>query len=74
MASCLRPLFYYSLFTLDVEGGVMVTGSHNPPDYNGFKVAFGKSTLFGSEVQEIADIIEGAALRLGQGRPSPIRA
>ena len=30
------PLFYFSLFTLDVEGGIMVTGSHNPPDYNGF--------------------------------------
>jgi phosphomannomutase/phosphoglucomutase len=61
------PLFYFSLFTLPVEGGVMVTGSHNPPDYNGFKVAFGKTTLFGSEVQEIADIIEARRFASGSG-------
>jgi phosphomannomutase/phosphoglucomutase len=61
------PLFYFSLFTLDVEGGVMVTGSHNPPDYNGFKVAFGKTTLFGAEVQEIADIIEARRFTSGRG-------
>ncbi len=65
------PLFYYSLFTLDVEGGIMVTGSHNPPDYNGFKVACGKSTLFGPEVQEIADIMEGGRFVSGPGSVSP---
>jgi phosphomannomutase/phosphoglucomutase len=52
------PVFYYSLFNLDVEGGIMVTGSHNPPEYNGFKVAFGKTTLFGREIQEIGNIAE----------------
>ena len=61
------PLFYFSLFTLDVEGGIMVTGSHNPPDYNGFKLAFGKTTLFGSQVQEIADIIEARRFVSGSG-------
>ena len=61
------PLFYFSLFTLDVEGGIMVTGSHNPPDYNGFKLAFGKTTLFGSRVQEIADIIEARRFVSGSG-------
>jgi len=45
----------------------MVTGSHNPPDYNGFKVACGKSTLYGLEVQEIADIIEGRRFVAGKG-------
>ena len=44
-------LFYYSLFHLDVEGGIMITGSHNPPQMNGFKVAFAKSTIFGEEIQ-----------------------
>jgi phosphomannomutase/phosphoglucomutase len=57
------PLFYFSLFSLDVEGGIMITGSHNPPDYNGFKVAYGKTTIFGKEVQRIGDIIE--AMRSG---------
>jgi phosphomannomutase/phosphoglucomutase len=61
------PLFYFSLFTLDVEGGIMVTGSHNPPEYNGFKVACGKSTLYGPEVQEIADIMEGRRFVAGKG-------
>ena len=36
------PMLYFSLFTLDVGGGVMITGSHNPPDYNGFKIAEGE--------------------------------
>ena len=66
------PVFYYSLFKLDVEGGIMVTGSHNPPDYNGFKVAFGKSTLFGAEVQEIGNIVE--ARRFVSGRRDLIHA
>jgi phosphomannomutase/phosphoglucomutase len=61
------PLFYFSLFNLDVEGGIMVTGSHNPPEYNGFKVAFGKSTLFGPQVQEIGDIIEQRRFVKGSG-------
>ncbi len=61
------PLFYFSLFNLDVEGGIMVTGSHNPPEYNGFKVAFGKSTLYGPQVQEIGDIIENRRFVKGNG-------
>jgi phosphomannomutase / phosphoglucomutase len=61
------PLFYFSLFHLDVEGGVMVTGSHNPPDYNGFKVAFGKSTVFGPEIQALGDIVEDGRFVTGAG-------
>ena len=65
------PVFYYSLFNLDVEGGIMVTGSHNPPDYNGFKVAFGKSTLFGADVQEIGNIVEARRFASGKGSIEP---
>jgi phosphomannomutase / phosphoglucomutase len=61
------PLFYYSLFNLDVEGGIMVTGSHNPPEYNGFKVAFEKSTLFSQEIQAIREIIEAKRFVTGSG-------
>lgn len=60
------PISYYSMFDLSAHGGIMITGSHNPPDYNGFKISFGKSTLFGEEIQELGrivaqeDFIEGA--------------
>jgi phosphomannomutase/phosphoglucomutase len=61
------PLFYYSLFTLDVEGGIMITGSHNPPSMNGFKVAFGKSTIFGDEIQYMGRLIEEKRFVHGKG-------
>jgi phosphomannomutase / phosphoglucomutase len=61
------PLFYFSLFNLEADGGVMVTGSHNPPEFNGFKVAFGKTTLYGPEIQSMADIIEEKRYVQGQG-------
>ncbi|HWP45444.1 MAG TPA: phosphomannomutase/phosphoglucomutase, partial [Blastocatellia bacterium] len=50
------PVLYYSLFTQDVGGGVMITGSHNPTDYNGFKICLGKSTIFGEQINHIKQI------------------
>ncbi|HOJ42764.1 MAG TPA: phosphomannomutase/phosphoglucomutase [Syntrophorhabdaceae bacterium] len=58
LGQCPTPLFYFSLFNLNVDGGIMVTGSHNPPEFNGFKVAYGKTTLFGEEIQDLRRIIE----------------
>ncbi len=53
------PVCYYSTFTLDgVDGAIMVTGSHNPSNYNGFKISKGKSTIFGEEIQKLRMIIE----------------
>jgi phosphomannomutase / phosphoglucomutase len=52
------PLVYFSLFNLPVGGGVMITGSHNPANENGFKVCLGKSTAFGDQIQEIGRIME----------------
>jgi phosphomannomutase/phosphoglucomutase len=60
-------LFYYSLFNLDVEGGVMITGSHNPADQNGFKIAHGKWTIFGEEIQYLRRIIEEGRFVRGEG-------
>lgn len=51
------PISYFSMFHLQADGGIMITGSHNPPDYNGFKISYGKSTLFGEEIQELGEII-----------------
>ena len=52
------PLLYFAVFHGDLDGGVQITGSHNPPDYNGFKMMCGKDALFGDEIQELRKIIE----------------
>jgi phosphomannomutase/phosphoglucomutase len=49
---------YFALNTLPVDGGVMITGSHNPKEYNGLKIGIGKSTIHGEEILKIRDIIE----------------
>ena len=45
------PLLYYAATTLETDGAVMVTGSHNPPDYNGFKMMLGRRAFFGADIQ-----------------------
>lgn len=50
------PVLYHTVFTIPVDGGVMITGSHNPPHHNGFKICLGKSTIHGSQIQEIKEI------------------
>src|SRR5256885_5226859 len=52
------PLNYWSLHHLDVVGGIQITGSHNPPQYNGFKLSLGKGSMHGSENQRLYAIIQ----------------
>ncbi len=52
------PILYWSLFHFDLNGALMITGSHNPKDMNGLKLACGKTTLYGEEIQRIRSIIE----------------
>lgn len=61
------PLLYYSVFRLKATGAVMITGSHNPPEYNGFKVMSGTSTIYGEEIQKLREIIEREDFISGQG-------
>ena len=61
------PVLYHTVFTKDVDGGVMITGSHNPPNHNGFKICLGKSTLFGSQIQEIKEIALSGEFSKGAG-------
>jgi phosphomannomutase/phosphoglucomutase len=67
---CPTPVYYFSIFHLDRDGGMMVTGSHNPPEFNGFKVSVGKSTIFGEEIQELRQLIEKGHFLTGQGKLS----
>jgi phosphomannomutase/phosphoglucomutase len=55
---CPTPLLYFSLFHLNVDGGIQVTASHNPSEYNGFKLCVGKDTLYGQQIQEIRTKME----------------
>ena len=47
------PLLYFAVATLDVQGGIQVTGSHNPADYNGFKMLLNGRSVFGAEIQDL---------------------
>ncbi len=60
---CPTPLLYFSLFHLDLDGGIQVTASHNPSEYNGFKICLGKDTLHGQQIQEIREKMERKELR-----------
>jgi phosphomannomutase / phosphoglucomutase len=53
------PMMYFAVFHLDSDGGVQITGSHNPPGDNGFKMMCGKGTLAGDEIRELRELIEG---------------
>lgn len=65
------PLFYYARILYGIDGGVMVTASHNPPEFNGFKLAHGHATIYGDDIQRVRRLAEdlmGGALMPG-GRP-----
>jgi len=62
---CPTPLTYFSIFHLDLDGGIMVTGSHNPGDYNGFKTCVGRDTIHGHQIQEFRALMEKASQSQG---------
>ena len=61
------PVLYYSVFHLQADGAVMITGSHNAAEYNGFKVVSGKSTIHGDQIQQIRRMIEERDFASGEG-------
>ena len=62
------PVVYFSVHMMDVDGGVQITGSHNPPEFNGFKICLGKETIYGEEIQKIRRICEKEDFVKGEGR------
>ncbi len=67
---CPTPLLYFSLFQLPVDGGIMITGSHNAAEYNGFKVCLGREALHGEDIQELRRVMEAGTFVSGVGRIS----
>ncbi len=68
IGQCPTPCLYFSIFHLDTHGGIQVTGSHNPPDFNGFKMCIEKDTIYGETIQEMRRIIEESRFVTGDGK------
>lgn len=64
------PMLYFSLYNMEVDGGVMITASHNPGEYNGIKLCLGRSSVFGEQIQKIKEIAEAGEFETGKGSSS----
>ena len=61
------PMLYYSVHALETDGGIMITGSHNPPSHNGFKMMLGKGPFFGADIQDLGRIAAEDDFESGEG-------
>ncbi|MFQ5775024.1 MAG: phosphoglucomutase/phosphomannomutase PgmG [Kiloniellaceae bacterium] len=61
------PMLYFAGYALDADAGIMVTGSHNPPDHNGFKMTLGKASFFGADIQRLGEIAAAGDFEDGPG-------
>ncbi len=64
---CPTPLLYFSIIQFGADGGVMITGSHNPPEFNGFKMCVGPASIYGEKIQEVRRVIERGKFAEGKG-------
>jgi len=61
------PMLYFSVYQLDTDGGIMVTGSHNPPTHNGFKIMTGRKPFFGAMIQDLGKMVAAGDVVSGKG-------
>ena len=66
------PMMYFAVHHLEADGGLQITGSHNPPDYNGFKMMLGTKPFFGAQIQQIGKIAATGAYAAGAGRETRV--
>lgn len=66
------PVFYFSFFHYDKNAGMMITGSHNEKEYNGFKVGLEKTTIYGKEIQRLREVIKEGRFKKGKGKVSQL--
>lgn len=62
------PVFYFSFFHLNIDAGIMITASHNPPDENGFKIGLEKTTIYGEKIQLLRHLAEDGKFYIGKGK------
>ncbi len=67
---CPTPLLYFAIHHFGADGGAMITGSHNPPEFNGFKLCIGLGSIYGEMIQELRRLIERNVFREGKGELS----
>ena len=61
------PANYFSMFHLDIDGSVQITGSHNPPEFNGFKISYKQGAFYGDQIQGLKKIINSRDFECGEG-------
>ena len=66
------PMLYFATHHLRVDAGAMITGSHNPPDYNGLKMVAGGKSFYGADIQELGRRIESGNLATGEGESAEL--
>ena len=64
------PMLYFAVYHLEADGGIMVTGSHNPPDFNGFKMMMGRKPFYGTAIQDLGRQVAAGDVLSGQGGTS----
>src|SRR5687767_9249214 len=64
------PMLYFAEAELDVDAGIMITGSHNPASYNGFKMVLGHKAFFGQDIQKLGRMAAEGDWESGSGRVS----
>ncbi len=67
IGTSVTPLFYFARVLYGIDGGIMVTGSHNPPEDNGFKLTMGYGTIHGEQIQRIREIADAGEFKTGAG-------
>src|SRR5260370_38914335 len=61
-------MLYFAVYHFEADGGIQITGSHNPPDYNGFKMMMGKKSFFGPDIQTLGALAGKGDWGSGQGK------
>ena len=70
IGTAITPVFYYARIRYNINPGIMVTASHNPARFNGFKIGFGPGTIYGQDIQNLKHMMESGNFATGEGSVS----